>query len=127
MQKRILRTDRIRHPDGRFSFIPHRFLLDGFIQSLNQNEVALYFFLTLASDQNGISFYGQRSICSHLHQGKKDYHTALKGLTQKDLVAFDGVFYQVLELPKEPIILYPANEKMFSNLCRKIGNGGKHA
>ncbi len=123
-QKRILRTDRIRQPDGRFSFISHRFLLDGFLRSLNQNELSLYFFLTLASDKNGMSFYGQKSICSQIHQQKEEYNTALNCLTRKDLIAFDGVFFQVLELPYTPVILHPVNQDTLGTLYHRIGNGG---
>ncbi len=124
MKKRILRSDRVRHPGGRFSFIPHRFLLNDFFKSLTLNELALYFFLTLASDKNGISYYGQKSICTHLHLQKNDYTKARETLIQRDLIAFDGVFFQVLELPEKPIILHPINQNMLDNLCRSIGKGG---
>ena len=124
MKKRMLRSDRVRHPGGRFSFVPHRFLLDGFFQSLTLNELALYFFLTLASDKNGISYYGQKSICTHLHLQKNDYTKVRKTLIQRDLIAFDGVFFQVLELPEKPIILHSINQNMLDNLCRSIGKGG---
>ncbi len=124
MKKRVLRSDRVRHPDGRFSFIPHRFLLDGFFQSLTLNELALYFFLTLGADKNGISYYGQKSICNHLHLQKNDYEKAREILIQKDLIAFDGVFFQVLKLPEKPIKLRPVNQNMLDNLCRSIGKGG---
>jgi hypothetical protein len=125
-QKRILRTDRIRQPGGRFSFIPHRFLLDGFLQSLNQNELSLYFFLTLASDKNGMSYYGQKSICSQIHQKKKEYTSALNCLSRKDLVAFDGVFFQVLELPERPVVLHAVNQDMLGSFCHSIGHGGQN-
>ena len=124
MKKRMLRSDRVRHPGGRFSFVPHRFLLGGFFQSLTLNELALYFFLTLASDKNGISYYGQKSICTHLHLQKNDYTKARETLIQRDLIAFDGVFFQVLELPEKPIILHSINQNMLDNLCRSIGKGG---
>ena len=61
IMKRILRTDCIRQPRGRFSFIPHRFLLDGFLKALSRDELLLYFFLVLTADKNGVSYYGQAS------------------------------------------------------------------
>lgn len=54
--KKIINPDRVRHVNGGFSFIPHRFLTDGFLTSLSQQEVLLYFFLILASDRNGLSY-----------------------------------------------------------------------
>ena len=124
IMKRILKRDRIRKTAGRFSFIPHRFLLEGFLASLNQNELSLYFFLVLASDRNGVSYYGQTSICAHLHLTDIDYKKAQDGLVIKDLLAFDGVFFQVLELPSNPVLLVHQSQEALHALCRKIGNGG---
>lgn len=124
MKKKILRSDRIRHPGKRFSFIPHRFLLEGFLKTLTPNELLLYFFLTLASDKNGISYYGQKSICSQIHMHENDYAKALKSLIQKDLIEFDGVFFQVLALPEKPIIPNLVNRQLIKNLCKNIGREG---
>ena len=124
MKKRILRSDRIRHPDGRFSFIPHRFLVDGFFKSLTLDELCLYLFLTLASDKNGVSYYGQKAICSHLHLQKNDYLKACRSLVQRDLIALDGVFFQVLKLPQKPIQLHHVNQDVLNDFCQSIGNGG---
>jgi len=124
MQKRILRADRIRQPDGRFSFIPHRFLLDGFFKSLTHTELSLYLFLTLASDKNGVSYYGQKSICSQLNFQKNDYLKARNSLIQRDLIAFDGVFSQVLKLPQKPVQVHHVNKAVLNDFCQNIGNGG---
>jgi Brp/Blh family beta-carotene 15,15'-monooxygenase len=47
--KKLLVADRIRRIDGGFSFIPHRFLTDGFLQTLSQPQLLLYIFLVLAA------------------------------------------------------------------------------
>lgn len=127
MQKRILREDRIRQTSNRFSFVPHRFLLEGFFKSLTPNELVLYFFLTLAADKNGISYYGQKSICDHIQREKAAYEKALTGLVVKDLVLFDGVFFQVLELPSAPVFVSQISRKGIRDLCSGIGNGGENA
>ena len=64
--KKVLVADRIRRIDGGFSFIPHRFLTDGFLKALNQQELLLYIFLVLAADRYGLSFYSYDRICSSL-------------------------------------------------------------
>lgn len=122
--KRILKTDRIRQTRGRFSFIPHRFLLDGFLKTLSRDELLLYFFLVLAADKNGVSYYGQSSICSYLHMTETEYQTARDGLILRDLLAFDGVFFQVLELPEKPVNLTRKRPSDLSALCKNIGCGG---
>jgi hypothetical protein len=48
--KKVLVADRIRRIDGGFSFIPHRFLADGFLKTLSQQQLLLYIFLVLAAD-----------------------------------------------------------------------------
>ena len=62
--KKVLDPNRVRRIDGGFSFIPHRFLTDGFLSSLTQKEILLYFFLILASDRSGLSCYSYDAICS---------------------------------------------------------------
>ena len=100
--KKILEPSRLRHIDGGFSFIPHRFLTDGFLASLTQTELLLYLFLVLVSDRYGLSFYSYDSICSLLQLSADDYMEARDGLMEKDLIAFDGTIFQVLELPQRP-------------------------
>ena len=100
--KKVLAADRIRRIDGGFSFIPHRFLTDGFLTSLQQQELLLYLFLVLAADRYGLSYYSYKRICSLLHLGVEQYITARDGLINKDLIAFDGTLFQVLDLPQKP-------------------------
>ena len=100
--KKVLVADRIRRIEGGFSFIPHRFLTDGFLKALSQQELLLYIFLVLAADRYGLSFYSYDRICSFLHMTLEQYSAARDGLIEKDLIAFDGTLYQVLSLPASP-------------------------
>jgi hypothetical protein len=99
-----IRPDRIRRVDGGFSFIPNRFLHDGFLASLGLVERSLYLFLVVAADRNGVSFYRHDRICSTLEISLDDYLQARASLIDKDLVAFDGVCFQVLSLPSRPVL-----------------------
>jgi len=103
IKKKVLNPDRIRRIDGGFSFIPHRFLTDGFLASLSQKELLLYLFLTLASDRNGLSFYSYDAICTLLQLNLDQYVEARNSLIDKDLIAFDGTLFQVLDLPPIPV------------------------
>jgi hypothetical protein len=102
IKKRVLRAERIRRIESGFSFIPHRFLTDGFLASLNQRELLLYFFLVLVSDRHGLSFYSYDAICSLLQLTVDDYIRARDALIEKDLIASDGTLFQVLDLPEKP-------------------------
>jgi len=103
IKKKILDSNRIRRIDGGFSFIPHRFLADGFLASLQQQELLLYLFLVLAADRYGLSYYSYDRICSLLQLGVEQYIAARDGLIKKDLVAFDSTLFQVLDLPLKPL------------------------
>jgi len=103
IQKKVLRPDRVRKIQGGFSFIPHRFLTDGFLSALSQKELLLYFFLVLVSDRYGLSFYSYDVICSLLEICVDEYIMARNGLIEKDLIAFDGTLFQVLDLPQGPV------------------------
>jgi len=112
IKKQILDPERIRRIKGGFSFIPHRFLTDGFLDILNSKELLLYFFLILASDRYGLSFYSYDAICSLLGLSLDDYIEARDGLLKKDLIACDGTIFQVLELPESPLMEpFPASDR----------------
>ena len=98
-----VRPDRIRRIERGFAAVPNRFLQDGFFASLNDTERSLYFFLVLAGDRNGVSFYTYERICSILESTVDHYIAARNGLIHKDLIAFDGTRFQVLSLPANPV------------------------
>ena len=102
VKKRLIEPGRVRRIKGSFGFIPHRFLTDGFLESLSHNELVLYFFLVLASDRYGLSYYSETAICGRLDFERESYLKALRGLIAKDLIAHDGILFQVLELPSTP-------------------------
>jgi hypothetical protein len=104
IKKKMLNPDRIRGIHGGFSFVPHRFLSQGFLSSLEQKEILLYLLLVLASDRHGLSFYSYDTICSLLQMNLDQYINARNGLIDKDLIAFDGTLFQVLELPATPVL-----------------------
>jgi len=101
IKKKVLNPKRVRKINGGFSFIPHRFLSDGFFASLNPHELLLYFLLVLAGDRNGISFYSYDKICTLLQMHLERYIMARDDLIDKDMLAFDGTLFQVLDLPQK--------------------------
>lgn len=104
LTKRIINADRVRKITGGFSFIPHRFLADGFLASLDREEIILYLFLILAGDRYGLSCYSYDAICTLLQIDLDEYIIARDGLLGKDLIDFDGRIFQVLALPPRPVI-----------------------
>ena len=122
--KKIINSKRVRRIKGGFSFIPHRFLTDGFFQALSQRELLLYLFLVLASDRHGLSYYAYDNICSLLRFTVDDYIEARNSLLQKDLIAFDGTLYQVLDLPLKPFTV-PNQKENPEAIARLINHSFK--
>ena len=127
IRKKIINPDRIRGIKGGFSFVPHRFVTDGFLSSLGPTQLLLYLFLVLVSDRYGLSYYAYDSICSLLQLTLDDYIQARDGLLKKDLIAFDGTLFQVLQLPakaKPPSTSKPderqAVEKLAGRLFKEV-------
>ena len=73
MVKKPLFPKRIRKIVGSFAFIEHRFLRNGFWESLSHHELLLYIFLVMVSDKNGLSYYGYDSICRILRVNVDQY------------------------------------------------------
>jgi hypothetical protein len=67
----------------------------------------LYFFLILAADRNGLSYYSYDKILRLLRISLDEYILARDGLIEKDLIAFDGCLFQVLSLPQRPCVDQP--------------------
>jgi hypothetical protein len=109
IQTNPIRRDRVRKIMGSFAFIEHRFLRDGFFTTLGHHELMLYFFLILAADRNGLSYYSYDKICSLLRISLDEYILAKDALIEKDLIAFDGYLFQVLSLPEKPCVDQPRN------------------
>lgn len=101
--RKPLVNQRVRTINGSFAFIEHRFLRHGFWTDLSHHELLLYFFLILVADRQGLSFYSYDRICSVLAISLDEYINARNSLIEKDLLAFDGTFFQVLSLPAEPM------------------------
>ena len=102
IEPKILIPERVRAITGGFAFIEHRFLRDGFWNSLDRNELILYLFLVLAADRSGVSYYSYDKICTLTKTSLDDYIQARDGLIEKGLIAFDSRLFQVLSLPEKP-------------------------
>jgi hypothetical protein len=123
IKKHILNAQRVRRIDGGFSFIPHRFLTGGFLSALDPDQLLLYFFLVLAGDRYGLSFYSYDSICNLLQMSVDQYLQARDALIEKDLIDFDGTIFQVLDLPPEPPApqsTTPSRSSQFNRLIQNV-------
>ena len=105
IERNPLIANRVRKIHASFAFIEHRFLRNGFWASLEHHELLLYLFLVLVADRQGLSYYSFDKIWSLLAITPDDYIFARNALINKDLIAFDGLLFQVLSLPGVPVHL----------------------
>lgn len=94
------RPDRVRSIQGSFSWIDHRFLREGFDHGLTRLEKLLYFVLVAVSNRNGVSFYSDDRLAEILEiRHAHELASARIELIDRELIAFEGGVYQVLNLP----------------------------
>ena len=94
------RPDRRRSIRGSFSWIDHRFLREGFDEGLTRLEKLFYFVLVAVSNQDGVSFYSDARLAELLEiRFSHELDGARKELGARDLIAYEGGIYQVLDLP----------------------------
>ena len=105
--KRVIpEPDRVRKVAGGFGWLDHRILREGWLEQMTTSEIAVYAFLVLAADRNGVSFYRREKIARILGLDIAEVARALGLLMRRGLVAFkpfsratpDG-FHQVLDVP----------------------------
>lgn len=104
----VPRPERARRlgPGVAFGWLDARLARDGWLEALPPAAIAVYAFLCLAADRQGVSFYRRDRIGRALGLDDQEVARALARLRELDLVAFapfsphavDG-FHQVLTVP----------------------------
>jgi len=106
-QARVPRPDRSRTLQGTpFGWLDARLHRRGWLRKLSCEALAVYTFLCLVADRQGVSYYRRDRISLELGLSDQAVHQALHRLCELDLVAYapfhvhaaDG-YHQVLGLP----------------------------
>jgi hypothetical protein len=91
--------DRVRRIPKHFAWVDHR--LREILPALSLDEIAVLFFLHLAADRNGCSFWADATIARRLGLREGDVIESRYGLIHKGLIAYRYPLYQLLALPGE--------------------------
>jgi hypothetical protein len=93
---------RVRTLPRHFAWVDHR--LRDRLRELRLEEIALLFFLHLAADKTGCSFWADSTIAKRLGLAEGEVAHARVGLVLKGLIAYRYPLYQVLPLdpPAQP-------------------------
>ena len=98
MKKYPIDPARIRHLPPRFSWLDQRLVTDGHLEQCARASQALYLFLAVVSDAQGLSYYSEKSICTRLAMPREELAAARRGLIERELLAFKPPLYQLLSL-----------------------------
>ena len=96
--KNPIHPDRTRKVPKQFTWIDGRLVRDGYLQRCNHEAAALYLFLVTVSDAQGLSYYGDKSVCSQLSMDSCLLIESRLQLIQLGLIAYQKPLYQVLDL-----------------------------
>lgn len=99
-RRRPILPERLRSIPRSFSWIDRDLFHRGFLARLQPGEINLYFFLALVAGPEGTSFWSHGTIAKLLKVSVDEHLDLLRGLIQKDLVAFSYPTFQVLSLPE---------------------------
>ena len=120
----IPQPHKIRSIKSSFAWIDHRLLRNGYLSITTHEDLALYMFLVLAADRNGVSFYRKEKICDALNLDFRQFDIARDRLIDFKLIAFESYtvlspngYYQVL--PIETKAPNPGS-KVIKNLTQKL-------
>lgn len=92
-----LDPSRLRKVPSHFAWVDHR--VREHLPTLTLEEIALYFFLHLAADRYGLSFYADSTLARLLGVTEAQVAHARVGLGAKGLVTYRFPLYQLLEVP----------------------------
>jgi len=90
--------DRIRSIPRGFGWVDHRLVRDHYIEKCSPRALALYLFLIVVSDGEGVSWWSERSLATRLGMDVDALRRARAELSAADLVAFEHPVWQVLSL-----------------------------
>jgi hypothetical protein len=97
-QKPILVPARLRRPPSTgWSWVDRRFIREH-AAYLSRDAVSLYFLLCAVADKRGLSFYADVTVASMLRIGLPALTSARDELLDRDLIAHETRFTQVLSL-----------------------------
>lgn len=96
--KQVIHPDRIRKIPKQFSWIDGRLVREGYLDKFKHPDASLYLFLITVSDDKGLSYYSDNSICKRLSMDSCLLSESRLRLIQLGLIAYVNPLYQVLDL-----------------------------
>lgn len=96
--KRVLCRERLRKVPAQFNWVDHRLVRDRRICGCSAQALALYLFLLIVADAEGLSYYSDAAISRLLPLDGPALERARQELIAAQLIAYQKPLYQVLAL-----------------------------
>jgi len=115
-RKRVLAPERLRKAPRQFSWVDQRLVREGYLERCDTVALALYLLLVTVADAQGLSYYGDITICRLLAMQPARLERARRDLIGVGLIAYERPLYQVLALDPLP----PTRESGLQPLQRSL-------
>jgi len=102
MDKHPISLAQLRRVPRQFSWADQRLVRERYIDRLSHEACALYLFLLIVADAQGLSYYAERSLSQRLSMSAVQLHQARQALITQRLLAYRHPLYQVLALGTPP-------------------------
>ena len=102
MNKRLLCPERQRRIPAQFSWLDQRLARLELFPHASAQAWLLYLFLVTVADAQGLSYYGERTLCQRLALDNAQLTRARTALERLELIAYRAPLYQVLTLDQLP-------------------------
>jgi len=98
ISKHMICPERRRRLPRSFSWLDHRLARSGHLKKCGSDALALYLFLVIVGDADGLSYYSDASICTRMPLTEEKLWAARENLINVGLIAYEAPLYQVLGL-----------------------------
>ena len=98
MQKQIIDRERVRRVPAQFSWVDHRLVRGHHLMRASASAWGLYLVLVTVGDENGLSYYADRTLGRLLSVSEEGIAQARRELVAAGVIAYEAPFYQVLGL-----------------------------
>lgn len=98
VSKAAFARDRIRSIGPGFGWLDHRLVRDHYVERCSHGALALYLFLAVVADGDGVSWWSERSLAGRLGMDADRLRQARAELEAADLIAYQAPVWQVLQL-----------------------------
>ena len=98
ISKHMICPERRRRLPRSFSWLDHRLARSGHLKKCGSDALAVYLFLVIVGDADGLSYYSDASMCVLLPLTEEKVPAARKNLINVGLIVYEPPLYQVLGL-----------------------------